>query len=513
MLGPIYVPIQQPKPSPVMVQRYANGLTVTAPRVSPNLVDHTVEWSGGVTATYGPTVVVADRFIVHDDPESPFGEAIGTVKVTDPEGRMTASYLKFYWVSHSGTAQNVSIQVSMLSLTAESIDIKPDLCTLHNVGATGCKLKTPLYYIHTRELQVRPGIGATAIRPELSLFGHKLVALPTQRLSASGGGNSIDLPYPTLRSGSGFGINWTNEMSLNARTGLFSKYAIFQRALPYYNATVVRSGITGRDPEPLRTEIGDRFTFGYFDNVQVRDPKAEHQYFSARRFDYGLETTWGADARDTTNSSAKINKPIEAMVQASGEVQGFGIFSLARAQQVQVGGGPTINRLILEENLLTPSLSIARNLSVFARADAAAFTGGNSYGWLRGQAGIVFQPSHNLRFGASYTAAKAHGTPDFGYDVPLRFRELSFRADLDFDTTQIRLLVKYDPSHQGVFDRELYLSRVVGCLEPYIVYRERPHKFFIGLKLPIARVFEHLSKEELDRKAAIRTTLSGTPRE
>lgn len=513
MLGPIYVPLQQTQPPPLVVQSYASGLTVKAPHVSPNIVERTLEWSGGVTATYGPTTITADRFILHDDPKDPFGEAIGTVTLTDPEGTITASDLKFYWASQTGSAHNVTIQISTLRLTAESVDINRDLWTLHNVGATGCKLKTPIYYVHTKELQVRPGIGATAIRPSLSILGRKIADLPTQRLSFNGSGNSIDLPYPTLRSGSGWGLTWTNGLIINGQTSLFTRYAVFQHALPYYNGTLIQSAIKDRDPEPLRTEIGDRFTFGYFDNVQVRDPKSEHQYLGTSRFDFGIGSTFGADARDTTNSTAKINKPIEFMAQGSGELGGFDAFALVRAQQVQVGNGPKIQRLILEQNLLTPSLQIARNLSVFARADAAEFSGGSSYGWLRGQTGLVFQPAPNLRFGASYTAAKSYGTPDFGYDVPLRFRELSFRADLDFDTTQVRFLVKYDPSNQVVFDRELYCSRVMGCLEPYVVYRERPHKFFFGIKLPLSRVLDRLSREGLEREKSIRTTLSGVPKE
>lgn len=508
MLGSIYIPTQQPKAPDQVTQTYGNGLTVSGENWSVNLTDRSIEWRGNVVAVFGPTAVHTDRLVLYNEPGDLHAEAIGHVKLVDPEGTVTAAFLKYNWSKHTGSAQNVDIDVASLHLTAESADLQPTLWTLHNVGGTGCKLKTPLYYIHARELQVVPGVTVTAIRPQISILGHRLLTVPRQTFSFNGGGSSIDLPYPTIRSGNGIGVNWTNGLLLDSSTALFTKYAVFQRSLPFYNATLIRSGIRGADPEAVRTEIGDRFTFGYFDSIQVREPKSEQTYFKTRRFDFGLESTFGADARDTTNSNAKINKPIEFLAQASGETRGFGLFGLVRAQQVKVTGGSTIDRLIFEQNLLSPTLSFGKNLSLFARADAAEFVGGSRYGWLRGQIGLVYQPLPPIRLGISYTAAKDHGTPDFAYDAPLRFRELSLRTDFDFDTTQLRVLIKYDPSRRDIFDREFYVSRVMGCLEPYVVYRERPHKFFLGIKLPLSRVLGHLDKVARDR-GLTKQTISG----
>ncbi|HVT14207.1 MAG TPA: hypothetical protein VHE55_18235 [Fimbriimonadaceae bacterium] len=499
MLGSIYFPIQQAKPPAQVIQTYAGGLTVSADGWTVNRADQSIEFRGHVIVLYGPTTVYADRFIYYNEPKNLHGEAIGNVKLVDPEGVVTAAFLKYNWSTHVGSAQNVDVTVSSLHLTAESADLEPNLWTLRNVGGTGCKLKTPLYYIRARELQVRPSVGVTAIRPQLWILGQKLFTLPRQTLAFNGGGTSINLPYPTVRSGSGLGVNWTNEMPLDSQTSLYTKYAIFHQSLPFYNATIMRSGIRGVDPEPVRTEIGDRFTFGYFDSIQVRDPKSERQYFGSRKFDFGVGSTFGADARDTTNANDKIDKPIEFLAQAAGDYRGFGAFGLVRAQQVRVSHGATIDRLVFEQNLLTPTLSFGRDLSLYARADAAEFAGGNPYNWLRGQIGLVYRPASTVRLGVSYTAAKQFGQPDFAYDSPLRFREIGFRADLDFDTTQLRVLVKYDPTDRAIFDREFYFSRVVGCLEPYIVYRERPHKFFLGIKLPLSRVLDHLSNVAAER--------------
>ncbi|HTQ10316.1 MAG TPA: hypothetical protein VMI31_09620, partial [Fimbriimonadaceae bacterium] len=343
-----------------------------------------------------------------------------------------------------------------------------------------------------------------------SILGQPLASLPTWSYSFTGAKNSLNLPYPTTRSGD-LGVNWTNEFEFGNSTGLYTKYAVFEKSLPFYDATLMQSMLKGVDPESLRTEIGDRFTFGYFDTAQVRTPRDERAYYSARRFDLGIGTTFGATAQDTSDTTTEINKPVELLGQASGSFGGFGLFGLFRAQQVSVDNGKTVRRLILEQNVLSPNLKLTRSLSLYGRADLAEFTGGSPYGWIRGQAGIVYRPVQPIRLGISYAQAKDHGTPDFAYDAPLSFREVGLRADFDFDTTQLRLLAKYDPVTRQMFDREFYFSRVVGCLEPFVVYRERPHKLFLGIMLPITRAFDKISKDVDERQAAVLHTISGPP--
>jgi hypothetical protein len=360
-------------------------------------------------------------------------------------------------------------------------------------------------------MQIRPNKGITAVRPQISIFGQKLPTLPTQSLSLGGTGTSFDLPYPTYRPERGFGVNWTNEMEFGDQTGLFTRYAVYQHSLPFYNGALMHSLLKGVKPETIRTETGDRLGFGYFDSVQVRNPASERQYLETPRFDIGLASTFGADARDTTTVEEKINKPIELLGEVSGKVGGFAAFGLVRAQQIRIGDGPKKERVIFEQNILTPSLELGNSLSAFARLDAVEFAGANRYHWVRGQAGLSFAPTPNLGFGVSYSSSKAWGTPDFPFDAPFRSREVGIRADLDFDTTQIRVLLKYDPSQRAIFDREFYFSQVVGCIEPFVVYRERPHKFFVGIKLPINRIFDRLVKVKNEREKAMRSTISGTP--
>lgn len=512
MLGSLYVPMQRPVPArQEIVQSYANGLTVRAPRYAADPEHRTAEFSGGVVATYGPTVVTADRILFHTDADDPYAEALGHVKLVDPEGTLTAGDLTFHWKTRVGVGHSIVAQVSTLKLSADSIDIKPGIWILRNVGGTGCSLRTPLYYLHSRELQVKPGETIRAIRPELSILGHRILTLPSRTLSLTESSGSIDVPYPTYRSERGFGLNWSPEIPIDSETSLYARYAAYQRSLPYYGLTAMHSLLPDRSPEIPSSEIGDRFTFGYFDSVQVREPASEKQYLAKRRLDVGLSSTFGADGRDTTTESSKINKPIEFLAQASGEFGGFGAFGLVRGQQIRIGDGPKLERVVFEGNLRPPALRLGGGLAAYSRLDLAEYAGGKSYGWTRGQIGVGFDAGRYVRLGASYSAAQVRGTPDFAYDAPYKIREIAFRADFDFDTTQLRLLVKMDPAGGGIFDREIYFSQAVGCLEPYLVYRERPHKFFLGIKLPISRAIDRLSRDLEERRAAIRHVVSGPP--
>jgi hypothetical protein len=509
MLGFIYIPVQQIKPPEQLVQSYANGVTIKADKTVPNLKDQTVEWIGGVRVSYGPTTVYADRVTMHNDVDDPFGEAIGNVRLEDPEGTITAGDLNYHWLTHTGFAHTVTVRLADLTLMAESADLKPDLWALKNVGGTGCKLKTPLYYIHTRELLVYPNQKVRANRPSLSILGQRLITVPYYQFSVGGGSSSIHVPYPAYRTGQGFGLDWTNEFQPASATSLFTKYVIFRGSLPFYNASLIHSFVKDQDPDVPRTEIGDRLGLAYFDSVQVRDPQTEQRSFGTPKLEIGLASTFGDNGHDTRATTAKIDKPIEFLGQASNTFAGFGMIGIVRAQDIRVGNGSAFHRLILEQNIMSPILRIGSGLYALGHIDAAEYSGGNNYNWLRGQAGVVYQPSSNIRLGASYTAVKQHGTSDFAFDEPFRFREIGLRADFDFDTTQIRFLWKYDPTQRAIYDREFYASRVVGCLEPYLVYRERPRKFFVGIKLPLSRTFERLFKVASEREEAIRHTISG----
>ncbi len=65
--------------------------------------------------------------------------------------------------------------------------------------------------------------------------------------------------------------------------------------------------------------------------------------------------------------------------------------------------------------------------------------------------------------------------------------------------TQISYLLKYDRG-RGNYDRQYIISQVVGCLEPYVLYRKFPDDYKIGVRLRIDRFLRMLSSREFKRR-------------
>lgn len=495
-----------PPPTPLaqnpVVLRQPGGLSIRAERVTRDFEKGETVWSGNVRVSYGETVVTADRLLVHDGGDDQFAEASGNVRLIDPEGEILATYLQFSWAKQTGAGRQVVVRVGSLEVTADSIHIQPGLWTLFNVAGTPCPGRLPLYFIRTRELTIRPGVGGSAKHPEISILGRKIATLPDHDFRFGGESNSFNLPYPTYRNDRGLGITWQAGIPLSPATKAFTRYATFQHSLPYYSLNLMHSFTAAAPAEVIRSELGERFSFGYFDSVTVADPAAERDYLRARRAEVGLSTLWGADGRNTTDAANKVNKPLEFLGQAAGELGAFGLLGLVRAQEIRIGDGPAHHRGIFEGNLSGPTLPIARHLSLVSRADVAQFFDGGGYGWVRGSTGLVYEPNGVWRLGVSYASGRDYGTPLFPFDEIERSQELNLRGDLVLPNTRLRVLLKFSPDRRTLFDDEFYLSQVVGCIEPFIVYRKHPHKFFVGIRLPIFDELQRVS-ERVQRRVQV----------
>ncbi len=503
MLPIIYLPVQQVPPK--MIQLYDGGLRIEAEEIRRDLEGQYTEAKGHVVATYGPDRVTAERLVIHDAPGDGYVEAFGKVELTDPEGTVSAENIRFSWKDQTGTASDVLVRFSTMTVTAKTIDIGPNLWTLTDVGGTACTMKTPLYYFRTRKLTYRPGIGGTAEKPQIYILGKKIATLPTQNFGGENDGESLNLPIPQYRPGQGFGVAWKNELDISASSAINTDLNIYQRAKPNYSAYLVHSFAKDAPTDLPRSELNERSGFGYFDSIQVHDPTSEASYLRRERSNLGIGFQYGTGARDTTNADEKINKPIEAFGQWSGQIGEFGFLGILRGQEVRLGDQQTYQRFVAETNLGAPLLKLAPDLTLTSRLDTANYFGDQNFSWQRAQVGLVWQPIKAFRAGAAYVRGWQQGTELYPFDRLYRDRELNLRADLDLEQTQLRVMFKFDPGGKSLFDQEIYFSQVLGCLEPFIVYRKSPRKFFIGLKLPIGHAFDRLAQ----RQALQRKLISG----
>ncbi len=503
MIPPIFLPVQHAQQPPVR-QTYDGGLTVSAPTLRRDLVNHVYEWSDGVQATYDVDTVRADRLVIHDGPDEQYAEAFGNVTLTDPEGTISAAYLKLVWKDHTGSARDVLVRTGKTTIRAESIDIGRNVWTLRNVALTGCTQRVPFYYVRAREVSVRPGIGGRAERPSLDILGHHVLNLPTQKFSYGGGGGyHLPIPIPSFRAGKGIGLSWDPAIPLSEETRLYPVARLFPKNLPYYSAGLVHSFIPGRIGTSPRSGLGgDRYSYGYFNNVQAQTPNGDVEGLRHALLSFSVNSSWGIETVGTTDSR-KVNRPYETSLDGQTAIAGLGVFAELRNQRIGYRDGPYRTRTIGELTVGSPRLYLGRALSLIGRVDSSQYFTSGNYRVLRGEIGAVLEPKEGLRFAASYAASKDFGTPNFPFDVLDRRRQLNFRLDYGSHSTELRLLAKYDPDRRDLFDREIFLSQEIGCLAPFVLYRSNPHRFIVGLKLPITRDLQALSQRQIKRRNVI----------
>jgi len=101
-----------------------------------------------------------------------------------------------------------------------------------------------------------------------------------------------------------------------------------------------------------------------------------------------------------------------------------------------------------------------------------------------------------LALGAAYVAASEAGRPDFLADRLVSKHAVHLRADLNLGPTKISYLAKFDNDRNKWYDREYSISQVVGCIEPYVVKREFPNDYAVGIRLRLGDFLGILQRRE-----------------
>ena len=110
--------------SPKRTEVIDGELVVTFAHVESDIVN-LYKFTGGITAKYGPTTIFADQLTLNVSPDRKYGEAVGHVRLEDPEGTARATRLIFNWKEKTGSAFNVHTDVEGVKVDAREIDIKP----------------------------------------------------------------------------------------------------------------------------------------------------------------------------------------------------------------------------------------------------------------------------------------------------------------------------------------------------------------------------------------------------
>jgi hypothetical protein len=447
-----------------------------------------------VVARYGVTELHSDSLTLYQNEDRREGIAEGKVQLIDPDGTARADRLQFSWKDQTASGTTVKIEMSGLHLAADSVEIKPGEWVLLGVHAAPEAGQRPVFGLKSPRVVYRPGQTGRAYRASFSVFGNKLITLPSYDFGGKRGADGVRVPSVSFNNG--LGINWRSSILFDDRTRLGGGFRARKGDWPGAQAEVTRSFLPRNEPGTLRPPVNDfaeRFSYGYMDSLFVRRPGDERDIVGARRSSLTLSTTFNQTMVARANDRL-YSKPFEAIWEEGRMIDAMGLLLNGRYQNIREERGRNADRAVLMGALLAPTVDLGRGLGTHLRLDSTAFLGRERYQWTQAQAGLIYRASPQLRLGASYVWASQTGTPLFENGRLFAMRAFHGRMDVDFGSTRVSLLSKYDFDRRKWYDNEIGFSQVAGPIEPFVVFREFPRTLSFGLRFRADEVFGRIQR-------------------
>lgn len=491
-----------PVAPPQQVQEIGDlQISYTEPAVL-NVEAGTFTFTGEVVARYDLTVIKSQRLVI--DYRNGTGVAEGGVELTDPEAYLTTDRLEFDWNAKTGRAENVYVQVGNVRLKAEVLTIGPNVWVMERATGTLSRRKSPKYEIAAERVRIYPGRYALAEHVGMRLFGAKLGWLPQVRFDLDPRIEGFNLPAFAEKKGVGFGVSWNSSFLLNDSVALRAAWNTFPHRVPVYGLELM---YMTSDPDKTfkrvrpHSDLGEQFGDGWFDNVRVRSPLSEFGSIGSPRTTYTIATAWGRSTFARPVITNDVAKMVEAVVETAGNVAGFGLRANLRLHRIRgAAKTPFVDRSVTQLAAITPAWKVANGLRFHLRGDALGTNGENTrFGWLRAQGALIWRPAESFTMGVAYSTSRMYGTPDFGFDRLFYNSALHARADYSAGPYTLRYLVRYDPATRAVFDTEYELALVAEGFEPFIIFRQSPSDFRLGVRFRIDDFVGRLQRRNVKR--------------
>lgn len=456
--------------------------------------DGAVIFSGGVVAHYGVTTLTAEKLTLYQAEKHKEGMAEGNVHIQDPDGDVTAESLRFDWLNQTGNGSHVKVAIEGLWLNAEILEITPGEWRLRNVVAAPDNSRHPLFAVRSPDVSYRQGRGGTARRLGVTVAGARLITLPSYRFGARRLTDGLRLPSVSYNQG--FGIAWQSSYLFDDRSRLSGGFRAKRGNRPGAQVELTRSLLPRNEPgtlSPPESDLTERFSYGYLDSVYVRRPSEEQDAVGFRR----SSVTLGATANQSPVgrlSQSLVTKPFDLIFEEGRQFKDVGLFANLRYQSLSEDDGVSEKRAILSGAALARPVQLGKGLTTQLRVNYSGFTGDNSFAWGQVQVGLLYNPTSWLRMGAAYVYGSQTGTPTFELDRLFASKAFHGRMDLDFGSTRLSFLSKFDFDRKKWYDNELGLSQVMGPIEPFVIFREFPRTITFGVRLTAERAFDRLRR-------------------
>ncbi|MCC7230006.1 MAG: hypothetical protein IT203_06400 [Fimbriimonadaceae bacterium] len=465
-------------------------------------------YTEGVVARYGPTTVFADRLEIHRAPEDQYGIARGNVRVEDPEGTIRANYFIFWFGPKKGpdgqiaAADQLEIELGSFQGRAESAVLREGVWEFLNVSGTNCRRPLPLYEIKAKRLLIRPGKDGALIEPHLTILGRNIGRFPNRNFSLDQRNEGLQLPTIGYRAGAGLGIAWSSSFLLSDQELMHFDFSVYPKALPSYGVTYSHSFLSAKQSMAKfvsDSELRERFRTSFFDDIRVENPDSAGNGIRKNRNAVTIQSIWNT-ASSARLDSERFSKAIDATYDRSGPAGPFGIAFQMKGQKIKRDDEEFIDRGLASLSLQFPKWELSKGLWSDVRIDSFGKVGGSgTFGWARGQAGLVFEPVPQIRLAGAYVQGFESGPSDYLADRLVSKRAVHLRADLKLGGTKLSVLSKFDQDRRAWYDKEWSASQAVGCFEVFMVRREFPRDYILGVRLRLDDFTSRLKKRKLER--------------
>jgi len=496
----ILTPTQAHTASPQAGVRQVYGDLVVEAK-SATFTEEKVDFHDGVRATFAGEILTADNLTIY--PKDQKGEAKGHVLLLDPAGTLSAEDLSFSWKAEfkSGAATNVHMDlagVMMEAAKAESIPGNPATLIFTDVYGTSCaRDKTPLYAIRSPKVVFHPGKDGVIRHPVLYLFGHRIATLPTHHFSLDPRVQGIPMPGLAL-GGSKVGILWAPSVLLDKKTAVSANVRSFKGEPLTATAYVTRSYLSDLKQNALitpRSEFSERFSNSYYDNVRVSSPTSAGNSLRTERRNLAIGTVWNHTSMND-QSGARYSKAFDAVYEDGGPVGKLGYQLSARIQDIRREDEPFHTRFIMQGAIGPAPYPVAKNLFFTPRLDVATYQGTTSFGWARAEVGLYANPFKGASAAVGYAHGSEFGRAMYPADQLLIRNEGMARIDYNLGPRSFSYLLKRDYD-RGRWYREYMARQTAGCLEIFVLSRQFPQSYQLGVTLRLDDFFSILRNRKL----------------
>lgn len=480
-------------------------LTIRAPEWSEDIEQGVITFSGGVTAIYGATTLQTDTLVVYRGEKRMLAE--GKTIILDPEARVAADHVEIYWQSGArrGVARNVDITVGYVHISGDVLTTITDpepLWVVDNARVELSDLARGNNRFFARRIRVYPGRYGIAEGITYQILGQKIGPIGSQRFNLDRRVTGFKLPSITNRRGVGFGVSWDSSLLLSEKSSLQLALGAFPGRAQEYRAQFTYSPLASeRTVTRLapRDDLAERQNDGWFNSVIVPSPETEFQRISDNKNSFSIGSFWNTSTVGRRADGIDVSKLGEAAYEWGGSVLGGGLISTVRAQRIRESGGPWVDRAAMQTTLIGPRVSLGPQIAVHTRLDAFGTAGKNQYGFVRSEVGVIGRVGDGITLGAAYIAGREAGEPDFAFDRLDFNSSVHLRADYVVGPYTLRYLAKYDISRRSWYDREWEIALAAGSLEPFMVRREFPSDYRIGIRFRIDAFTQRLEQRSVKR--------------